>query len=667
MKKLVAAFVALVMALGLFSLPTNQAKAAEGEDDITGIKLEAQMRHLIELEVIFGYGNNIYKPGQIITRAEFANYVSRALNLKQDGPNLFPDVSPGSVLAAGVNAVAESKIVNGGTDGLFRPADPISREQMALIISNAMEHLEMDMPEAELTFTDQDQITNDIFKTAVKRNVGLGIINGFPDDTFRPKNFATRAEAAAFISGLLKAYEAQFGEGELPPGEEEPEFYKLGTIQADGSIVYSEANYESYDAAMAAVTSVETQVVSLGEDILTMPSGIALTVPNPDNQSIFYSNKSFTSASVMFGVELYRELEYIESTEDYVKVRVADTEGYVKPSTVKLIPTAQVDKRSYYQVDAAGDLIHLEYGYEKKWYHNGYAVGPAPDFLEQGKNYYSWNGYDYFNENGEKVGTAYNYFQYLPIRTETSYTAEELDQFIDSKLQEFQALYDSNPTKYPHLKDIAEKGLLKGKGAFLKEMEEKYRINALFILGMAAHESEWGTSKYAIERNNLFGINAVDSDPDRAKYFASVEECIETLAIHVLNAKYVNPNVSFDHGAVAGNKSIGVNRRYASDPYWGLKVSRHMYGIDKALGKKDLGKYQIGMTISTQLNIRSVASTENNTPIFQYDQAGYPVVILEEVMAPDTSIWYRIISDKLEHEEGYVYSLHAVKLNTVNE
>ncbi|WP_243299398.1 S-layer homology domain-containing protein [Bacillus litorisediminis] len=640
MKKALAAIATFMLVLSLFSLPTKQAMAAE--DDITGHRLETEMRHLIELGVLAGYGNNIYKPNQTITRAEFANYVYRALNLPA-GEHKFPDVSPSSSLAAGINAAAAAGLVQGGSDGKFRPNDLITREQMAVMIDKALAYLQMEVEEAPLPFTDNDQIQSSTFALAIMHNVHLEIIRGFDDNTFKPKQNATRAEAAAFISRLIRKYEEQ-------QGGTAPEVYKVGTINSDGTISYGSQSYSTYNAAAAAVSSPAAQVISLGEKIVKMPSGIAITQPNPDNQAIFYSQPVFTNANIMFGVELYRELEYIESNDQYVKVRVADSVGYVKHSAVKLVPAQQKTNRSYYQVDASGDLIHLEYSYSANAYHTGYAVGPAPDFLGTGKKYYSWNGHDFYAENGTKVGTAYNYFQYLPIRTATSYTAEELDRFIAQKYQELGV----------------QNGLLTGKGAFLKQVEQQYRINAMFILALAGHESRYGTSAYAIERNNLFGIEAFDSDPNRAKYFDSVEDCIIALAQNYMNSRYVSPNVSYDNGAVAGNKTVGVNVRYASDPYWGLKVARHMYGIDKALGGKELGKYEIGMTNTNGLNIRTQPTTSSSI-VFTYDKPGYPVVILESVTQPDGSVWYKIISDKLDTKEAYVYSIYVNKLNTVNQ
>jgi len=72
----------------------------------------------------------------------------------------------------------------------------------------------------------------------------------------------------------------------------------------------------------------------------------------------------------------------------------------------------------------------------------------------------------------------------------------------------------------------------------LVDTENAYDLNALFILAHADVESAHGTSYYATTRNNLFGFNAVDSDPDLASAYASqavsVHDYADFLATHYL-------------------------------------------------------------------------------------------------------------------------------------
>ncbi len=49
-------------------------------------------------------------------------------------------------------------------------------------------------------------------------------------------------------------------------------------------------------------------------------------------------------------------------------------------------------------------------------------------------------------------------------------------------------------------------------------IEKQYKINGVFVAAMAIHESAWGTSKIARDKNNLFGYGAYDSNPYNGAY-----------------------------------------------------------------------------------------------------------------------------------------------------
>jgi beta-N-acetylglucosaminidase len=67
---------------------------------------------------------------------------------------------------------------------------------------------------------------------------------------------------------------------------------------------------------------------------------------------------------------------------------------------------------------------------------------------------------------------------------------------------------------------------LAGLGADFLEVQEEEGINALFAAAHAAVESGWGKSEIAVEKHNLFGINADDSNPDEAYDYSSFGACI---------------------------------------------------------------------------------------------------------------------------------------------
>ena len=114
-------------------------------------------------------------------------------------------------------------------------------------------------------------------------------------------------------------------------------------------------------------------------------------------------------------------------------------------------------------------------------------------------------------------------------------------------------------------------------------IEKKYNINGIFLASIAIHESGWGTSQIAREKNNLFGYGSYDSTPYESSFeFADYSEGIETVA-KSLTKYYLNPVGTVIAGGEVAEGTyynsptlIGVNTRYASDTEWHNKVYKYM-------------------------------------------------------------------------------------------
>lgn len=107
---------------------------------------------------------------------------------------------------------------------------------------------------------------------------------------------------------------------------------------------------------------------------------------------------------------------------------------------------------------------------------------------------------------------------------------------------------------------------LAGLGDAFQHMEEKWGVNALFGVAVAAHESSWGNSHLARTRNNLFGIAAYDGNEGAAYSFPSMEACVDHWGEMI-------KDVYFNRGYT--NLS-SVNSIYASDQAWAHKVHATM-------------------------------------------------------------------------------------------
>lgn len=641
--------IALTVGLIVSSLLSFQQPKAFAQDDITGSALETEMRAMIAEGVMYGYGDGVYKPNLNVTRGQFATFISRALELPE-GPPVFSDVPLSSGLAPGINSASAAGIIMGYTPTIFGPNDQISREQAAAMIDRAFNYMQITREDAVLNFSDANEI-NENFKMAVAKNARDGLIKGLSngDGTYRfmPKKTATRQEAAAFIYRMLnKMKETQI------PEEPSTEGYKVATIQTNGELTYSTKTYSTFNEAKTAATA-SNQVVTINEQIVEMPAGLVWSKPALGS-SLTYIYKDGAFSATFTYLPAGQEMKYVDATENYVKVILAGKTVYVKHEEVSLVPLQLIEGRNSYSVNTKGELVHTIYNPITKSYVS-YSMGFAPGFLSQGNKYYSWDGGQFMNTTGNVVGTAYQYFNYLPARTETVYTADELNRYIDNVLAEKQALYTANPTTYAKYKDATTISKIKGLGDYLKVAEGKHNINALLILGMAMHESDYGMSKYALERNNLFGIKAYDSNTDAAETFASPNDAIDALADRYLNKNYINPAGAHANGAATGNKAHGFNVKYASDPYWGQKIAGHMHRVDMFLGKKDRGTsaYTIGQTTVDGVNARTNPGT-TSTLAYENKLAGSPVAILGSVMHTDNYEWNKIMSDSISYNEVYI-------------
>jgi beta-N-acetylglucosaminidase len=120
--------------------------------------------------------------------------------------------------------------------------------------------------------------------------------------------------------------------------------------------------------------------------------------------------------------------------------------------------------------------------------------------------------------------------------------------------------------------------------------EQEYGINGLFLAAIAIHESGWGTSSIAVNKNNLFGYMAYDNSTySSAATFSSYSEGIDMVA-RVLMKYYLNsPGTEIYGGNIAdgkyymGNTISDVNKYYASDYNWANSVYSIMKNLYESL------------------------------------------------------------------------------------
>ena len=274
--------------------------------------------------------------------------------------------------------------------------------------------------------------------------------------------------------------------------------------------------------------------------------------------------------------------------------------------SIDFYSTATVQSPSYYANDN-GTLVHYVTNNVKVA--NNYSkvtVGKAPSWMSSGVKYYSYDGI-YFYTNWQNIrvngqgavnqnNPFYNYYQYLPFRSKTNYSANAIDSYTNN--------------------NGGTGGKLVNTGQYFYAVQDNYGINGALQYAMGIHESEWGKSSLSIDKNNLFGMNATDNNPyGNGTSFPTVEAGINYHADRYLSWGYTDPLDDWRYfGSHVGNKGSGMNVKYASDPFWGEKIAGWYYRFDSTNGLKDYNYYTIGIKQSNViLDVKSAASGTSKT------------------------------------------------------
>lgn len=148
-----------------------------------------------------------FVPDKAITRADYAEYIIRALGLYREGSthvNKFKDVTASSHRTLAILVASEYGIVTGYTDGTFKPDTLITREEAMAMYQRAMKVTKLvgnDMNRYQ-SYTDFGKVSS-WASTSVKDVLAAHIFNGTSSTTISPKSSLTYAEAAQAIKNLL--------------------------------------------------------------------------------------------------------------------------------------------------------------------------------------------------------------------------------------------------------------------------------------------------------------------------------------------------------------------------------------------------------------------------------------------------------------------------------
>ena len=321
---------------------------------------------------------------------------------------------------------------------------------------------------------------------------------------------------------------------------------------------------------------------------------------------------------------------YLGTSNGKVRFMIAGVIGEVDESKVQVADFDDAESYSSYYADNTTLVHHICMDMTTPGWGASVMVGMRPDYLTAGTTYYSYDGHYFYTSYSKMLSDYqsdtrshavnsgnpyYNYYQYLPFRTTTEYSGSELNNFINTYAGSSSKMYNT--------------------GSTFVNYQNTYGTNALLMASVAACESGWGKSNFALNRNNLFGLNAIDSDTGQAYTFNSVDACIKDFSETYLSKRYLRPTYTYYHGAFLGDKASGINVSYASNPYWGEEIANVAWNLDKDGGYRDKAKYTIGIKdidniTHNNVNVRKDASTSTAVLYTTGNYSNYSVLIRGE-------------------------------------
>ena len=195
--------IVLFAILLVLSVPLSNVYAkTQPFPDVPATKHFAEaVNELAERNIIGGYPDGTFKPGNSITRGQAAAIIAKMTKL--DTTNVkdpkFKDVTTANGYYKAIAALAEKGVINGYGDGRFGPNDSITRAQMASILIKAFELPLYRDPD----YGFKDVVHKNGHRDGIYSMYQLGLTTGTSPTTFSPNASITRGQAAK----LLKAGE----------------------------------------------------------------------------------------------------------------------------------------------------------------------------------------------------------------------------------------------------------------------------------------------------------------------------------------------------------------------------------------------------------------------------------------------------------------------------
>jgi spore germination protein YaaH len=169
-------------------------------EDIQNSWAKSSILTVFKAGLMNGTGPAAFSPDSPFTRAQAAAVLVRLMGLSAQEEEIyeFSDCS-NHWAEAYIQTARKYGLVTGTGSNLFEPDRPVTREEIAVMLSRLLSE---SCEAKQSSFTDVTQTADSWSYFAIAELSSQGIITGYPDNSFRPSKQLTRAELAVIIARL---------------------------------------------------------------------------------------------------------------------------------------------------------------------------------------------------------------------------------------------------------------------------------------------------------------------------------------------------------------------------------------------------------------------------------------------------------------------------------
>ncbi len=206
MKKLLA----VILTLAVLVSASSAVLAAEANDKTEETKLAftdvtkdtpgaEAIYKLVEAGIVSGHGDGTFKPNDHLTRAELTKMINLTFGYTEKATENFKDVKTTDWYYDHLLIAKKAGYIVGFDDGRFGGEEPLTREQVCMVISRCVELMPLDLG---IKITDE---VSDWAKDAVNKVVSNMLMPLEADNTFRATKNITRVELAQSVVSFVSA------------------------------------------------------------------------------------------------------------------------------------------------------------------------------------------------------------------------------------------------------------------------------------------------------------------------------------------------------------------------------------------------------------------------------------------------------------------------------